>query len=77
MSGLNVKKHNNKTIKESGFLIRISENEYIESTRSGFLYMNPLSFFRKIEQNGVQLTSRKFCMVHYLLKSLFFGPDII
>lgn len=53
MSGLNVKKHNNKTIKESDFLIRISENKYIESTRSGFLYMNPLSFFRKIEQKGV------------------------
>lgn len=53
MNQLTFETNNSKKIIESDFLLRVSEKQYIESTRKGKLYMNSLGFFRAMEQEGI------------------------
>lgn len=53
MNQLTFETNNSEKIIESDFLLRVSEKQYIESTRKGKLYMNSLGFFRAMEQEGI------------------------
>ena len=40
-------------ILESNILLKVTKREYAEDIRAGKLYMNKLSYFRKLEQEGI------------------------